>query len=136
MTFLDSSVIIHYLNDEADVVEYVDEETTAPYFTSTLCVYEVLMGPVMSVEQTRLHDERQRFAWVQALDLNEPIAMEANRIQDDLANTGEQMPARDVLIAATARSTGDALLVADDHFDAERLRSYLTVTQLRTPDDG
>lgn len=133
MTFLDSSVIIHYLNDAEDIVKYVDEETTAPYHTSSLCVYEVLMGPVKSVQQARLHDERQRFAWVQALDLNEINAMEANRIQDDLTNTGEQMPARDVLIAATARSTGDVLVVADDDFDAERLRPYLTITQLNTP---
>lgn len=136
MTFLDSSVIIHYLNDAEDVVEYVEEETTAPYLTSSLCVYEVLMGPVKSAEQTRLHDERQQFAWVQALDLDETIAMEANRIQDDLTNTGEQMPARDVLVAATARSTGDVLVVADDDFDAERLRPYLTVTQLHTPETG
>lgn len=130
MTFLDSSVIIGYLDDEARIVEYVDEETTAPYFTSAICVYEVLMGPVKSDQSSSLVDEREAFGWVRSLDLNEQIAIEANRIQDRLTDEGAQMPGRDVLIAATARSTGDRLVVADRDFDAERLREFLDLIQL------
>jgi predicted nucleic acid-binding protein len=130
MTFLDSSVIIGYLDDDARIVEYVDEETTAPYFTSVICVYEVLIGPVKSDQSSSLVDEREAFGWVRALDLNERIAMEANRMQDRLTDEGAQMPGRDVLIAATARSTGDKLVVADRDFDAERLREFLDVVQL------
>lgn len=130
MTFLDSSVIIHYLDEVERVVDYVDDETTAPYFTSTICIYEVLMGPVKSEQAISLHDERQEFAWVRSLDVNETIALEANRIQDRLTDEGAEMPARDVLIAATARSTGDKLLVADKHFDVDRLRPFLDIVQI------
>ena len=130
MTFLDSSVIIDYLDDAPSIVSYVDEETSAPYFTSAICVYEVLMGPVKSNETTSLHDERERFGWIRSLDLNESIALEANRIQDRLTDDGSQMPARDVLIAATARSTGDELVVADGDFATDRLRPFLDVVQL------
>lgn len=42
----------------------------------------------------------------------------------------DRMPARDVLVAATARSTGSELLVADADFDANRLRPFLDVVQL------
>lgn len=107
MTGLDSSVIIDILDGFDTVCTYIDAETRAPYFTSAICVYEVLMGPVKSPNSVRLHDERQEFAWVRSLALDETIAIEATRIQDALTDQGFQMPARDVLIAATARSTGE-----------------------------
>lgn len=130
MTFFDSSVIIDYLEDIPNVTDYVENETTAPYFTSAICVYEVLMGPVKSEESISLHDEREAFGWVRSLDLNEAIAVEANRLQDRLTDEGTEMPARDVLIAATARSTGDKLIVADRDFTADRLRPHLEIVQL------
>lgn len=130
MTFLDSSVIIDYLDDDTFAVDYVNDETTAPYFTSVICVYEVLMGPVKSDETTSLQDERDTFGWIRSLPLNETIALEAARLQDHLTDRGDQMPARDVIIAATARSTGDKLVVADTDFHADRLRQFVDVVQL------
>lgn len=130
MTFLDSSVIIDYLDGVEAVVEYIDEMTQGPYFTSAICVYEVVMGPVKSPAPVSIPDERHEFAWVRSLPLNETIALEAARMQDDLTDAGFQMPARDVLIAATARSTGDALVVRDADFGVDRLRPYLEVVQL------
>jgi hypothetical protein len=40
------------------------------------------------------------------------------------------MPARDPFIAATARSTGAELAVADSDFDVEPLEELMTVTNL------
>lgn len=130
MTFLDSSVIIDYLDGIDTVSEFIDEETRAPYFTSSICIYEVLMGPVKSPASVSLHDEREEFAWVRSLSLDETITIEATRIQDTLTDEGFQMPARDVFIAATARSTGDTLIVADGDFNVDRLRPFLDVIQL------
>lgn len=134
MTFLDSSVIIDYLDDVDDAIRFVDEEATAPYFTAAVCVHEVLMGPVKSREATRLSEERAAFDWVRSLPLDETIAMEANRIQDELTDAGVEMPTRDALIAATARSTGDVLVVADADFETAPLERFLDVTNLRTAD--
>jgi predicted nucleic acid-binding protein len=50
---------------------------------------------------------------VEAVDFNETIAIEAARMQDKLASNGETVPTRDLMIAATARSTGDELVVTD-----------------------
>lgn len=132
MTFLDSSVIIDYLDGVEDVVAFVDEETTSPYLTSTICVHEVLMGPVKSRRRTNLTDERDAFDWVRSLSLDETIAVEANRMQDELTSAGVEMPTRDVLIAATARSTGDTLIAADSDFDTGPLEQFLDVTNLGT----
>lgn len=129
MTFLDSSVLIDMLEGVPDVVEAV-EERGQPYLTSSLCVFEVVVGKVGSGE-TDVVGVRQQFGGVQALDLNEQIALEAARMQDKLMDDGERMAARDLLIAATAKSTGDALIVADRDFETRHLAEMMDVTNLR-----
>jgi len=134
VTFLDSSVIIDMLQGVPDVVEYV-EDRGQPYLTSSLCVYEVIDGEVGS-GQTDVVDVRQEFGGVQALDLNEQVALEACRMQDRLMDDGERMAARDLLIAATARSTGDELIVSDRDFETQHLSELMDVTNLRADEEG
>ena len=129
MTFLDSSVIIDMLEGVPDVVEYV-EDRGQPYLTSSVCVFEVVDGEVGS-GSTDIVAVRQEFGGVRALDLNEQIALEAGRIQDQLMDDGERMAARDLLIAATARSTGDELIIADGDFETQLLTDMMDVTNLR-----
>lgn len=117
------------LEGVSDVVEAV-EERGQPYLTSSLCVYEVVDGKVGSGE-TDVVGVRQQFGGVRAMDLNEQIALEAARMQDELMDDGERMAARDLLIAATARSTGDELIVADDDFETDLLTEMMVVTNLR-----
>lgn len=73
---------------------------------------------------------RNGFGGVRSLDLTENIAQEAARMQDQLLDDGERMPARDILIAATVRSTGDELVVADKDFETDHLIELLSVTNL------
>jgi predicted nucleic acid-binding protein len=51
-------------------------------------------------------------------------------MQDQLLTDGERLSPRDILIAATARSTGDELVVADKDFETEHLTDLMTVTNL------
>ncbi|WP_152042703.1 PIN domain-containing protein [Salinigranum salinum] len=132
MTFLDSSVIIDMLAGVPDIVEAV-EERGQPYLTSSLCVFEVVDGRVGSGE-TDVVGVRQQFGGVRALDLNEQIALEAARMQDKLMDDGERMAVRDLLIAATARSTGDELIVSDSDFETGFLTEMMDVTNLRRAD--
>jgi predicted nucleic acid-binding protein len=132
VTFLDSSVIIDMLEGVPDAVEYV-ENNGQPYLTSSLCVFEVLDGKLGS-GTTDVTTARQDFGGVQSLDLNENIAMEAARIQDQLLDDSERMATRDLLIAATARSTGAELVVADSDFETQYLTDLMEVTNLRSHD--
>jgi len=132
VTFLDSSVVIDMLAGVHDVVQAV-EERGQPYLTSALCVFEVVDGRV-GTDDTDVVEVRQQFGGVRALDLNEHIALEANRMQDQLMDDGERMAARDLLIAATARSTGDELVVADRDFETGLLTDMIDVTNLRQDD--
>ena len=130
MTFLDSSVIIEMLRGDEEVVSLVHSEGE-PYLTSTVCVFEVINGKLGS-GSTDVDAVRQEFGGVRALELSEPIALEAARLQDELLDDGERMSPRDTLIAATARSSGDHLLVADADFENNLLQSYVTVTNVRS----
>mgnify|MGYP005870332781 CR=1 FL=1 len=47
---------------------------------------------------------------------------------------GQRMAARDLLIAATARSTGDELIVADGDFETRHLTDLMDITNLRGHD--
>jgi hypothetical protein len=132
VTFLDSSVIIDMLAGVPDIVEAV-EERGQPYLTSSLCVFEVVDGRVGSGE-TDVVEVRQQFGGVRALDLNEQIALEAARMHDKLMDDGERTAARDLLIAAAARSTGDELIVSDSDFEIGLLTEMVDVTNLRRDD--
>lgn len=127
MTFLDSSVIIDLLEGVPDVVDYVEDRE--PYFTSTICVFEVLDGE-LGRGMADVVGARRDFSGVRSLDLTEAISLEAARVQDQLLDDGQRMNTRDLLVAATARSTGDELLVADSDFETTHLEDVMTVTDL------
>jgi predicted nucleic acid-binding protein len=129
MTFLDTSTIIQYLNGDQEVKAYI--EGREPWLKSTICVFEVVNGRV-GTGQTDVVEVRQNFAGVHALDLTEEIALEAGRLQDDLMTDGSRLATADLFVAATARSTGDELVVADADFQTDVLEDVMTVTNLRT----
>jgi predicted nucleic acid-binding protein len=129
MTFLDASVIIDMLAGEPDTVAFVEDQDE-PYLTSSLCVFEVIHGKLGS-GSTDVRAARQDFDGVHSLALTEEVAIEAAELQDALLDDGERMATRDLLIAATAKSTGDHLVVADSDFETDVLEAHLDVTNLR-----
>jgi hypothetical protein len=128
MTFLDSSVIIDMVEGVPETVAEMDR-FDPPYLTSTICVFEVLEGK-LGAGATDIASARTDFSGVRSLDLTEEIVQEAARIQDRLLDDRARMAPRDVMIAATARSTGDELVVADSDFETARLQGLLSVTNL------
>lgn len=128
MTFLDSSTIIEYLRGNPTVIDYLDDRR--PWWTSTICVFEVLNGPAGSTDFDPV-EERQRFGGVQALEFNEQLALEASRLQHAAIQDGSELSHRDAMIAATARSTGDEYVVADSDFETAPLEKRMEVTNLQ-----
>jgi predicted nucleic acid-binding protein len=125
--FLDTSAIVEYQRGTEDVVDYLEQGR--PWYTSPICVYEFINGR-LGAGSTDVFSVRQAFSDVQALELNEPIALEAARLQDQILDDGNRLATADMLIAATARSTGDELVVADRDFETEALEGVMDVTNL------
>ena len=127
MLFLDTSAILSYKRGADGVVSYLD--ANEPWFTSAICVYEFVEG-AMWQDGVTAHVARQSIGGVQSVELSETVALVAARMQNELRRNGEEMPVRDLLIAATARSTGSELVVADSDFETGHLTDLLTVTNL------
>jgi len=127
MLFLDTSAILSYKREEQAAVSHL--EANKPWFTSTICVYEFVNG-AMWRDDISAHVARQSIGGVRSIDLSETVALEAARIQTELRRDGDEMSTRDLLIAATARSTGAELVVADSDFETELLHDLLNVTNL------
>lgn len=125
--FLDTSAILSYKRDEPAAVSYLEDRK--PWFTSTICIYEFING-AMWQDDLSAHVARQSIGGVQSIDLSETVALEATRMQYELRTDGEEMSVRDLLIAATARSTGAELVVADSDFQTDLLADSMTVTNL------
>lgn len=122
-------MIVDLLEGRTETVEIVGE-APEPYLTSTLCVYEVIEGKLGS-GSTDVAAARDDFGGITALDLTEGVALEAARLRDELLAAGERMSARDALIAATARSTGDRFFVADDDFGTPVLSEVVDIEFVR-----
>jgi len=129
MTFLDSSTIIEYLRGNAAVVDYLDARE--PWWTSSICVFEVLNGPAGSPDFDPV-EARQAFGGVRVLEFNEALALEGARLQHECVAEGDELSPRDAMIAATARSTGDEYVVADADFETKPLDDAMEVTNLQT----
>jgi len=127
MLFLDTSAILSYKREEEPAVSYLEGDE--PWFTSSVCVYEFVNG-AMWRDGISAHVARQSIGGVRSVDLTETVAMEAARIQSGLRSDGDEMAVRDLLIAATARSTGAELVVSDSDFETEYIEELLTVTNL------
>lgn len=132
MLFLDTSAILAYKREEEDAVSYLEGDE--PWFTSSVCIYEFVTG-AMWRDDISAHVARQSIGGVRSVDLSETVAMEAAKIQNKLRRDGDEMAVRDLLIAATAHSTGAELVVADSDFETEHLRDLMTVTNLDIKDD-
>lgn len=130
MTFLDASVIIDMLEGVEDTVAVV-EDRGPPYLTSAVCVLEVLEGVVGS-GRTDVAATRRQFGGVRAVPFDDDLAVDAAALQDRLLDVGERMAPRDLMVAATARSTGDHLVVNDADFDTSVLTDELDITNLAT----
>jgi predicted nucleic acid-binding protein len=127
MAFLDSSAIIEYLGDNQTVIDYLADRK--PWWTSTLCVFEVLDG-ITGMQGFDPVEARQQFSGMQAIEFNEQLAIEAARLQHASMQNGTRLSARDAMIAATARSTGDKYVVADSDFETEPLEAHMDVVNL------
>lgn len=128
MTFLDSSVIVDYLDGVPAVVEFVDQQQVL--FTSSICLYEVLAGEVFSTGETDLLGARANFGRVTVLEFSAETAFEAARMQNRLLESGDPLSPRDLMIAATARSEGQELVVSDADFETDGLRELLAVRNI------
>ncbi|MFC3476330.1 PIN domain-containing protein [Halobacterium litoreum] len=110
MTLYDSSVLIDYLDGRDDAV--------AP----PLVLYEVFKSGPADFDAVD-----GALEWLVVLDETPELARAAAELQDDLANSGQALSARDTYIAGSAKGPGERLAASNADFDVPGITDALDV---------
>ena len=111
--------MVAFLNGTQDAVRKIEELTNQgdTIAVTTITVYELLKGAQLSSRQKEnlLYVTEAIFS-VQILDLSNDACLEAARIYCTLKEEGKLIGEFDILIAAIAKTNGEAILTRDQHF--------------------
>jgi tRNA(fMet)-specific endonuclease VapC len=111
--------MVSFLNGTPDAVKKIEELTNQGNMIAitTITVYELLKGAQLSSRQKEnLLEVTEAISSVQILDLSNDACLEAARIYCTLKEEGKLIGEFDILIAAIAKTNGEAILTRDQHF--------------------
>ena len=111
--------MVALLKGSSDAVEKIRElvDKNDRVATTIITAYELLKGAYLSSQrQENLMDVRQAISNIQVLDLSPDACEEASNIYCELHKSGKLISEFDILIAAIAKTNGEAILTRDKHF--------------------
>ena len=113
--------MVSFLNGTPEAVKKIEELTNQRDIIAitTITVYELLKGAQLSSRQKEnLLEVTEAISSVQILDLSNDACLEAARIYCTLKEEGKLIGEFDILIAAIAKTNGQAILTRDQHFQS------------------
>lgn len=126
----DSSVLIDYLDGDAETVTFVDDHFEERATTPPTVWFEVYQGEVFKSGGADFDAVDTALSWVTVVNETEEFARAAAELQDHLQRNGDTLAARDALIAGTAKGLDEHLVVADADFDVDGIDDVLEITFL------
>jgi len=119
LTIIDTNVMVAFLKGTPDTVEKINEliNKNDRIAITIITAYELLKGAYLSSRrQENLLDVTETISNIQVLDLSPQSCAEAAEIYFELKKTGRLISEFDILIAAIAKTNGEAILTRDQHF--------------------
>lgn len=117
MKLVDASFLVDYARGDDAAIAYLAAHDEEEIGASTIVLSELYRGLMLTQEMTR-EETMAKYEWVEPIPFTDETAAEAAEIYVELRADGEMINRSDIYIAATARSLGVPLVVADDHFDS------------------
>lgn len=127
MTLYDSSVLIEYLDGDADPVAYVEARADERAVAPPLVLFEVYQGEVFKTGAADLDAGDGALEWVTVVDETAALARAAAELRNELRRRGEPLAARDAFVAGAANGLGERPAVADSDSDVDGVTDVLTV---------
>ena len=120
MTIIDTNVMIPFLKGTPEAVNKVHEVSNKSHVLITvITAYELLKGARLSSKpQENLEDVKKAISNMQVLDFSIEACEEASSIFCELKKSGKMISEFDILIAAIAKTNGEAILSQDQHFNS------------------
>jgi tRNA(fMet)-specific endonuclease VapC len=119
LTVIDTSVMVEIIKSSPGALGKIREleEKGERVATTIITVYELLKGANLSASRQRnLQHVRETLSNIQVLDLSPDACEEASNIFCELQDLGSLISEFDILIAAIAKTNGEAILTHDKHF--------------------
>lgn len=126
MKLLDANVLIHYLQGDRRIIEYIQKSTKGELAIACIAVYELEYGTLKAQGGSRRHRLDAVLADLQHVPFDSAAAGSAARIRVDLERLGSTIGPLDILIAGTAFSRG-ATLVTNNVQEFSRVPGLLIV---------
>jgi len=116
MKCFDSTFVIDYLAGETVTVEYLEAHSTEALYVPAIVLYEAFEGGIKSAGPTGFRETLGNLAWADIAPFSEATALEAGRLQNELAAEGRELGSADAMIGGTARDLGAPLVTRDADF--------------------
>ena len=115
MKCLDSTFVIDYLAGERPTIEYLEAHSTEALYIPAVVLYEAFEGGVKSAGPADFQATLGNLGWADVAPFGERTALEAGRLQDELATEGREL--------------GAPLVTRDDDFTNSDTRAVLDIEE-------
>lgn len=117
MLCFDSDFLVDYLDGVPATREFLDDHETEAFYVPTVVLFEIYRGE-LDPDRVGLSTLRTALDWADPLPFTERAAGEAATIEVDLKRRGEDIGARDTMIAGVVRDAGGTVVTRNTrHFD-------------------
>ena len=130
MIFLDTSYLIDLLKGGVEATKLLDKlQSKAPFVTSTIVVYEFLVGAYNAEKPEKELEVRSKILKkLFIIDFDEKAANVAAEINVQLRKRGEIINSADILIAGSMLSNGISSLVSKNVKHFRRIKQLSIIT--------
>lgn len=130
MLVLDNSLLSDYLTGRETARSFLDDRADDPWAISSIVKYEADAGALYGHRDVTFESIESAISpMVDVLDVTGETAMEAARLQSELADRGVAAEHPDVLIAANASENGATFATADRFFWKDDVQEVLSVAE-------
>ncbi|MFW5896208.1 MAG: PIN domain-containing protein [archaeon] len=116
MKLLETSYLVDYLRGRPAADGYYGEHRHESMVASTVSMFELAYGVIHEAPDD-LDDLMDALHWVDFLPVSTGDAVEAARVDGELAAAGDRIPVPDLLLAGVARNRGATVVARDEHFE-------------------
>ena len=129
MNCFDTTFVIDYLSGDGATAEYLEEHSNEAFYIPAVVLHEGIEGTVKSSGSADIQEFVAQLGWAEVAPFGRTTAVEAGRVQKELAEHGAQLKSVDAMIAGTASELGATLVTRDSDMTKEAVRQVLDVRE-------
>lgn len=127
MNCFDTTFVVDYRSGDEATIEYLEEHSNEGFYVPSVVLHEGIEGVVKSSGSADIQRFVAGLGWADIAPFGCTTAVEAGRIQKELAERGAQLKPVDAMVAGTASELGATVVTRDSDMTKEEVREVLDV---------